>query len=103
MEILQNRLMPLNTIRISRLDVKDKRQIVVDYLTTFGKKLDNKQLDILLSKRESNIPLYLVIACEELRVFGIHERVVHYVKVSPYLYFNANYVLDPSRKFKWAY
>ena len=33
------------------------------------------QMKILLSKKESGMPLYLTLACEELRVFGIYEKV----------------------------
>ncbi len=33
-------------------------------------------MKILLSKREANIPLFLSLACEELRVFGMFEKVL---------------------------
>jgi len=32
-------------------------------------------MKILLSKKEAGLPLYLILACEELRVFGIYEKV----------------------------
>ena len=31
-------------------------------------------MKLLLSKRESNSPLYLKLACEELRMFGVFEK-----------------------------
>jgi len=37
------------------------------------------QMKILLSKKESGMPLYLSLACEELRVFGIYEKVTWYI------------------------
>ena len=33
------------------------------------------QMKILLSKKEAGMPMYLDLACEELRVFGIYEKV----------------------------
>ncbi len=32
-------------------------------------------MKLLLSKREASLPLYLSLACEELRVFGVFEKV----------------------------
>ena len=33
-------------------------------------------MNILVSKKDANIPLYLSLACEELRVFGVFEEVI---------------------------
>jgi len=32
-------------------------------------------MKILMSKKEAGMPMYLSLACEELRVFGIYEKV----------------------------
>jgi len=32
-------------------------------------------MKILLSKKEAGMPMYLSLACEELRVFGVYEKV----------------------------
>lgn len=32
-------------------------------------------MKLLVSKREANLPLFLKLACEELRVFGVFEEV----------------------------
>jgi hypothetical protein len=32
-------------------------------------------MKLLLSKREANLPLFLTLACEELRMFGVFEEV----------------------------
>ncbi len=44
--------------------------IVEQSLGRFNKRLDIGQMDSLLSKESSDNPLWLSIACEELRVFG---------------------------------
>ncbi len=41
----------------------------------YSKKLDEKQMSSLLAKESSQNPLWLAIACEELRVFGLFDRV----------------------------
>jgi len=32
-------------------------------------------MKILLSKKEAGLPMFLSLACEELRVFGVFEKV----------------------------
>ena len=44
-------------------------------LGRYNKKLDEKQMSSLLSKESSQNPLWLSIACEELRVFGLFDKV----------------------------
>lgn len=33
-------------------------------------------MKLLLGKKEANVPLYLQLACEELRLFGVFEEVI---------------------------
>ena len=44
--------------------------IVEAMLGKYNKRLDEEQMDSLLGKNSSSNPLWLFIACEELRVFG---------------------------------
>ena len=44
-------------------------------LGKFNKKLDEAQMASLLSKESSQNPLWLSVACEELRVFGLFAKV----------------------------
>lgn len=39
----------------------------------YNKRLDDDQLDTLVEKKGSSNPLWLTLACEELRVFGKFE------------------------------
>lgn len=41
-----------------------------NYLSHFNKKLDAEQVFLLLDKASAKNPLWLRIACEELRVYG---------------------------------
>ena len=46
------------------------QDIIGEYLGKFNKKLDMDQMISLLSKQSSENPLWLSVACEELRVYG---------------------------------
>jgi len=55
-------------------DVFHFQQIVNELLGRYNKRLDQEQMSSLLAKESSENPLWLSIACEELRVFGqFHE------------------------------
>ena len=72
---------------IGALDIWDKAEMVRQSLLKHRKSLDespfNNQMKLLLSKREANNPLYLHLACEELRVFGVFEQVTTFLKKMP--------------------
>eukprot|EP01130_Rhizamoeba_saxonica_P002249 TRINITY_DN12091_c0_g1_i1.p1 TRINITY_DN12091_c0_g1~~TRINITY_DN12091_c0_g1_i1.p1 ORF type:complete len:1481 (-),score=314.78 TRINITY_DN12091_c0_g1_i1:27-4469(-) len=61
-------------LEVGPLSVDEQREIVTVKLQQYGKKLDENQMKNLLSKKESYKPLYLIVACEELRVFGVYEE-----------------------------
>jgi len=39
------------------------------------------QMKLLVSKKEASVPLYLSLACEELRVYGVFEKVREAVEI----------------------
>ena len=49
----------------------------------YNKRLDPEQLDTLISKVGSSNPLWLTLACEELRVHGTFENVIEKVEGLP--------------------
>lgn len=73
----------------------ERKEIVRQTLWEYRKKLDDRQMKRLLSKKDAYKPLYLIVgmfvyhpknwhalhlkfsptACEELRVFGVYEMV----------------------------
>lgn len=66
------------------LNPKDRAEIVKTILWQYHKKLDdrpmNNQLRVLLKKVDASTPLYLTVACEELRVFGVFEQISDRIK-----------------------
>uniref|UniRef100_A0A671RMS4 Telomerase-associated protein 1 n=1 Tax=Sinocyclocheilus anshuiensis TaxID=1608454 RepID=A0A671RMS4_9TELE len=63
---------------LGQLSLPDKKEIVQKQLVEFGKKLSdsafNNQLQTLLMKKGSVSPLYLHLACEELRNYASFEK-----------------------------
>ncbi|XP_033636001.1 telomerase protein component 1-like isoform X1 [Asterias rubens] len=55
---------------VTPLDMDSRKEIVCDVLGRYNKRLDEEQMATLLGKESSQNPLWLAIACEELRVYG---------------------------------
>lgn len=56
-------------------DISLLQAIVKETLGNYNKRLDEEQMANLLSKESSQNPLWLSVACEELRVFGVFSKV----------------------------
>ncbi len=84
---LRRRKLPPSEVVIGPLDMYDKAEMVRKKLMKHRKTLDespfNNQMKMLLTKKEATNPLFLHLACEELRVFGIYEEVSDYLKTMP--------------------
>ena len=85
--LLRKRQSAPSQVTIGALDMWDKAEMVRKTLVKHRKALDetpfNNQMKLLLSKKDANNPLYLHLACEELRVFGIFEQVTSFLKKMP--------------------
>lgn len=57
---------------VSALSLEEREEIVRAHLSTYRKKLTPNQMENLMNKRDSSKPLYLLIACEELRFCGLY-------------------------------
>ncbi|KAK7494275.1 hypothetical protein BaRGS_00014557 [Batillaria attramentaria] len=67
-------------IAVNPLNTDIRKRIVGELLQTYNKRLDAEQLDILVKKSDAGRPLFLSIACEELRVFGEFRRLTEKVR-----------------------
>ncbi|EDO39396.1 predicted protein, partial [Nematostella vectensis] len=70
-------------VYIEELDETSRKEMVQHLLGIYNKKLDQEQLDMLVSMEGAANPLWLSLACEELRVFGVFERVTDHIKSLP--------------------
>eukprot|EP00741_Cyanophora_paradoxa_P005375 tig00000880_g5213.t1 len=78
LEAMRARAARPRELPVGPLDAEERRELVRRTLAPFRKKLsearDNDQLGMLVAKPESASPLYLAVACEELRLFGVYEK-----------------------------
>ena len=77
---LRRRGSEMHELTVGALAASDRKQIVRRTLGEYRKCLseppDKDQMGALLGKQEADKPLYLAIACEELRVFGEFDQVL---------------------------
>eukprot|EP01122_Echinamoeba_exundans_P016140 TRINITY_DN808_c0_g1_i1.p1 TRINITY_DN808_c0_g1~~TRINITY_DN808_c0_g1_i1.p1 ORF type:complete len:1561 (+),score=259.18 TRINITY_DN808_c0_g1_i1:149-4831(+) len=71
---------PIEKLPVGGLSRAECIEIVEKTLGEYRKKLTSQQMDLLLRKSDSTKPLYLVVACEELRVFGVFEKLTDRIK-----------------------
>ncbi|XP_070560675.1 TPR repeat-containing protein DDB_G0287407-like [Ptychodera flava] len=71
--------MPIE-VEVTPLDMESRKEIVKEMLGQYNKKLDAQQYQVLLAKESSQNPLWLSIACEELRVHGDYESVTEKIE-----------------------
>ncbi|HYG57156.1 MAG TPA: DUF4062 domain-containing protein, partial [Symbiobacteriaceae bacterium] len=71
-------------LRVGPLTRQEVQRVVRRSLAVFGKKLDEKaQLPLLMAKPGAMSPLYLRVACEELRVSGAFESLTNQIAALP--------------------
>ena len=56
------------------------QDIITETFARYNKRLDDSQMRLLLSKDGSANPLWLSLACEELRLFGSFEKVLQKIR-----------------------
>jgi telomerase protein component 1 len=78
----RRRSRPIEVI-VGEFEQADRRELVTQILWDYRKRLDETQLQILLSKPNSSNPLFLTVACEELRIVGEFERITDCVRGLP--------------------
>lgn len=74
-EVLRRRKSPPQEVLVGSLTENERREIVTKTLETYRKTLDEHQMRLLLKKAASDNPLFLIVACEELRVYGDFDTV----------------------------
>ncbi|XP_066302637.1 telomerase protein component 1-like [Branchiostoma lanceolatum] len=72
---LRGRRPPPNELKLLVLGQEARQNIVKTYFKQYNKMLDDEQLDLLTSSAGAGNPVWLAMACEELRVFGDYSRV----------------------------
>ena len=63
-----------DTLKIEKFTENERRQMIIDYLERFGKKLDPARIERIIDAPATANPLYLKILLDELRITGTHEK-----------------------------
>ena len=76
MDLLKEKIssIPYEEIQLQGFDQQSSEEFITSAFARYSKKLDDVQMRQLISKNESFSPLWLSLACEELRIFGIFEQ-----------------------------
>jgi len=86
-EALASRRSAFETIQIGPLDMMERTEFVRRLLKKYRKELNESafqnQMKLLVSKREANLPIFLKFACEEIRFFGLYERLSEHLRKLP--------------------
>eukprot|EP01105_Mastigella_eilhardi_P008303 TRINITY_DN2021_c4_g2_i1.p1 TRINITY_DN2021_c4_g2~~TRINITY_DN2021_c4_g2_i1.p1 ORF type:complete len:1404 (-),score=366.79 TRINITY_DN2021_c4_g2_i1:51-4172(-) len=82
LDVLRRRT--IEELVVGPLTKEEQKEIVRKTLWEYRKKLDergeNDQMGLLISKQDACKPLYLIVACEELRVFGVFEELTNKIR-----------------------
>ena len=79
-KVLQKRMNNVTEYPVPPLDKTVRRQIVTELFEKYNKILVDEHMEMLLAKESSENPLWLSVACEELRVFGQFQKIAEKIK-----------------------
>lgn len=74
---------PWNNAPVKPVLPEESKKIIERGLAAFGKALDTAQMAGLISKEGAKDPVWLSLACEELRVFGVFEKLSEKIENLP--------------------
>jgi WD40 repeat protein len=74
---------PHHALALEPLTDEERREIIREVPSLSAKTLDDQQLGLLLDNPATRNPLYLLVALEELRGFGSHERLTERIRRLP--------------------
>ncbi|XP_078577882.1 TPR repeat-containing protein DDB_G0287407-like isoform X2 [Branchiostoma floridae x Branchiostoma japonicum] len=80
---LRGRQSPPHELKLHVLGQEARQNIVKTYFKQYNKILDDEQLDLLTSSAGAGNPVWLAMACEELRVFGDFSRLTEKIDSLP--------------------
>lgn len=70
-------------MKLAGLDRANRMALASSYFKSFNKILDDEQMDALVSLPEADSPLFVTLACEETRLFGVFENLTRHIKRLP--------------------
>lgn len=80
---LRSRSQEVRWVALDRMSEGDTRAIIEAFLQRYSKRFTEEQIAALLAKAESGLPLYTLVALEELRTLGTHEDITRRIRQLP--------------------
>ena len=75
------------TMEVEPFSPDERRRLVRDFLATYARSMSAARIDRLAAAPQCNNPLFLSVLLDELRLFGVHERlderIGHYLRRKP--------------------
>lgn len=70
-------------LTLSGLDKRNRMALASAYFKSFNKILDGEQMEALVTLPDADSPLFVTLACEETRLFGVFENLTRHIKRLP--------------------
>ena len=85
LELIKKQLVPgsFNEMHITGFGLTETNEYIRSIFARYNKRLDEEQMEVLASRKEACNPLWLSLACEELRIFGEFERLTSKIRNLP--------------------
>ncbi|XP_050419113.1 TPR repeat-containing protein DDB_G0287407 [Patella vulgata] len=83
LKALKNHNIQPEELLVEPLNNDVRQEIVEQILLEFNKQLDNEQMSLLVEKEDAGRPLWLSVACEELRVSGDFRTLTKKIETLP--------------------
>ncbi|XP_063951363.1 uncharacterized protein LOC129253865 [Lytechinus pictus] len=68
------------TYKVEALQEKEKLDIITGYMNLYGKTLNQEQMDLILTSKQSSNPLYLKALLDEVRMYGSFSQLTTAIK-----------------------
>ena len=87
LDVIEERQWP--TFTVEPLSVDERKTLIREFLQNYGRSLSQERVDRIAKAPQSSNPLFLRVLLDELRIFGVHEkleeRIAYYLEAgSPY-------------------
>ena len=83
LDALRKRSEPVRIEKLESLREEDAQAIIEAFLQRYSKRFSAEQISALLAKTESRLPLYVLIALQELRTLGTYEEITARIEELP--------------------
>lgn len=85
--------------KVEPLSVDERKELIRQFLNDYGRELSSSRIERIATASQSSNPLYLRVLLDELRLFGVHERLEE--RIGYYLQAESPYDLYEKVIIRW--